>query len=221
MLGPILPTPPTGQLVLQPAPTPSPRPETPGGALRTDVRTENYLPGVDITGNGAFIAGTRANLETIATTESGRRLLDDIGRTGHTVTITPDSSGSPSTSYPMNDAPRFVNPATGTPGAGVSATVEANPGPFVMYDGSEPWMRASSDTVLFHEMNHARQAGMGIQVPGQSPNPLPAPAGGNPNWRPTQNSRELQGTGLGPWANDPVTENSYRAERGDWRREWY
>ena len=134
----------------------------------------------------------------------------------HFVGIQPAAPGGDwETDSYSNPNARLRGSVDGPAGVGTSATVFTKipaTGDVVVYNGSEPWMTMPPDVALYHELNHARQAANGEMQPGQSTNPW---VGG------LANNRELEVTGVGPFASNPLSENSYRAARGLPLRDYY
>jgi hypothetical protein len=109
---------------------------------------------------------------------------------------------------PVNQ-PAMTTQADGTAGAGTDVNIRYNPGVNVMPAPglSDNYLPFRSDVLLAHEMNHAVHETAGT-MDGSS---VQAADGvrddaGFKRW-------EHQAVGLGLYANDPMTENAYRAER--------
>ena len=107
--------------------------------------------------------------------------------------------------------------------SGTDVTISYNPGvnvgdAYKEYQGANPWLKGfRSDTILMHEGNHALKMTQGMCDPrtvASTDNKL------NPkdplmaqDARSGISRTEHQAVGLGLYANDPMTENAYRAER--------
>ena len=165
-----------------------------------------YSKGVKICGSPEFQAKVRKDLDTIASTKAGKKVLDDIAKSGKTVTIR-ESKGQNTTTYD-NDG-RFTGPY-GEKGGGSDSTVLYNPGASQSGNGSEAWMKRPPDVGLFHEIKHGADAAGGKQERGST----------MIDGRITD-KREAQAVGLGDWSKDPDTENAYRKERGQAPRPKY
>jgi hypothetical protein len=94
-----------------------------------------------------------------------------------------------------------------TPGDGTDATIRFNPG-----ITTAPTTR--SDISLAHEMAHAIQITQGLADPGTVNGELgPKGGGGRLEGDRGVKRQEHQATGIGIYADDPLTENAYRRER--------
>lgn len=165
-----------------------------------------YSKGVKICGSPEFQAKVRKDLDKLASTKAGQKVLDDIARSGKTVTIR-ESKGNNSTTYD-NDG-RFTGPY-GEKGGGSNSTVTYNPAAGKSGTGTEKWMDRPPDVGLFHEIKHGADAAGGKQERGST----------MIDGRVTD-KREAQAVGLGDWSKDPDTENAYRKERGQPARPRY
>jgi uncharacterized Zn-binding protein involved in type VI secretion len=134
------------------------------------VTTEQYGPGIRITGTAAFRAKMRAELNKINSTPAGHAVLSRIDASGHTTTISEyagNNSFSGPTDFqaatakgqpvfdgsgkPMNDASGHQLIGTGT---GSDTTVQLNPN--LTLPNSNPGAAPMpNDAVLFHELNHS------------------------------------------------------------------
>ncbi len=192
------------------------RPPAPAGAA-AQVVSENYAPGMDITGTHDFIQATRHYLNTIAGTSAGselnRRVFVDGYASGHTVTII-DTGPNAGNSNEWIDSPDHHIHADGTPRGGSNSTLRFNPyrhslpGANMNADGTPDmtdWRNRPPDVGLEHELNHAYHGMLGSVNMAPGANPV---VGGN---APLE---DLRTVGIGPFGQDPVCENTYRAERG-------
>lgn len=173
----------------------------PGGGACTQ-----YSKGIKICGSPEFQAKVRKDLDTIAATAAGRKVLADLAKSGKTVTIR-QSAGNNSTTYD-NDG-RFTGP-NGEKGGGSSSTVMYNPDARKTGNDSAKWMDRPPDVGLFHEVKHGADAAGGKQERGAT----------MLDGRLTD-KREAQAVGLGDWSKDKDTENAYRKERGQPARPRY
>ena len=110
-----------------------------------------------------------------------------------------------------------------TPGKGTDVHINYNPGinvgdAYKDYQSANPWLKGfRSDVILMHEGNHAMKmtAGTGDERLVQSTDN--AKDKNDPKMAQDADSSinriEHQAVGLGLYANDPMTENAYRAER--------
>ena len=203
-------------IVRDPDTIPHNRPPAPAGAA-AQIVTENYAPGVNITGTHAYIEATRHYLNTIAGTPAGddlnRRILLDGYAAGHTVNIV-DPGGNAGNSNTWTNAPNHHVQADGTPRAGSNSTVAFNPyrhslpGARMNPDGTPDmtdWRNRPPDVGLEHELNHSHHGMTGTVNMTPTPNPV---VGGNAP------SEDLRTVGIGPFGQDPTCENTYRGQRG-------
>jgi hypothetical protein len=180
-------------------------------AIPPGPATKHYATGVDIHGTPEFVTQTVQNLDTIRGTDVGKQLLQHMADSGNTTTLQESPSITKDGTGYTNPGDRFQK-ADGTPGKGTSANITIYPKAGTLYGGTEPWHTYPPDVALFHEMTHANQAMHGTTVDG---------TGTNPGGHGTANLRELQTSGLGPYAKDPITENAYRGARGLPLRTYY
>jgi hypothetical protein len=102
--------------------------------------------------------------------------------------------------------------ADGSRGAGTDVTIRYNPGVNVLENAglSDPWLPFRSDVLLAHEMRHAMHETQGTMdssmVDATTGDGVADDAGRHRRW-------EHQAVGIGLYANDPMSENAYRAER--------
>ncbi|MBN1152228.1 MAG: hypothetical protein JXA58_03365 [Dehalococcoidia bacterium] len=189
------------------------RPPAPTGDEAVIV-TENFAPGIDITGTHQFIEQTRLHLQLMQNRASGddltRRLgLECVGG-GHRVNIVETNGG--------NSVEGFTDAAQrqpdGSRGSGSSTTLHFNPyrhsvpGASVLRDGSpdpSDWRNRPPQVGLQHELNHSYHAASGqIDL-------TPAPNVGVEGNVP---SEELRTLGIGPFGSTGVDENVARVELG-------
>lgn len=110
-----------------------------------------------------------------------------------------------------------------TAGEGTDVTIAYNPGvnvgdAYAEYQDANPWLKGfRSDTILMHEGNHALKMTEGMCDPrtvARTDNKLdPRDPLMAQDARSGISRTEHQAVGLGLYANDPMTENAYRAER--------
>jgi type VI secretion system secreted protein VgrG len=127
--------------------------------------------GLIIKGDPAYQAKVLADLQTIAGTPTGTKLLSDIDKSGKTVTIQKTTGGNSENADNFNDG---LRKADGTPGPGSNSTVDFNPDKTQIGDGSEPWMTRPTAVGLGHELIHAAHDANGTTEydssnPGKSP----------------------------------------------------
>jgi hypothetical protein len=152
-----------------------------------------------------FREGALADVAAILQTSSGRLLLDRLAHAPQLTRITLD--GDP---IPVPNGFNLGNP-------GNEAQVEYLPGISgatadsldVPPDAGEPWERINpSHVVLFHELTHALGTVTSTKAAGRVDNTnaaVPADVG--------IRLEEYRATGLGPFAQNEISENRYRAER--------
>jgi len=170
-----------------------------------------YSKGVHVRGTADFQERVITDLNAISSTDTGSNTIRQIDESGHITTIKEGSDYS--TGY-TDPAARLRSSVGGPNNTGTDSTITYTANPITVYDGSRPWMNIPSDVGLLHKMRHASDAARGAMDPGES----------MIDGRLTRN-REAQATGIGPYATDPYTENSYRNERTlpppQTQREWY
>lgn len=189
------------------------RPPAPTGDAAVVV-TENFAPGIDITGTHEFIEQTRLHLQSILNRDSGQDLRERItlDAYGNDVKVTiVETTGGNKAVY-SSDGYRLQ--ADGSRGAGSSTTVHFNPyrhslsGAGTLPDGSpDPadWRNRPPEVALQHELNHAYHAAGGQVDRTQVPN---VGVAGDVD------AEELRTLGIGPFGSTGIDENVARAELG-------
>lgn len=189
----------------------------------SDIRTGNSNFRFDnsgLTGDAAtnFQQNALNDLATMMQTPSGRGLITETayGRhadgSDHTFTIRGINNPGGARAVPGSQT-------HASDGVGTNSTVEYTPGqPIVDASAPDHYGNIRSDMVLYHEMVHARHHRLGSRDDATLDNTTAAHANdvGTRGW-------EYQAMGLGSHANDPYTENKYRAERramGEDQRHW-
>ncbi len=187
------------------------RPPAPVGDAAVIV-TENFAPGIDITGTHEFIEQTRLHLQSMLNRDSGQELRERItlDAYGNDVKVNiVETTGGNKAVY-SSDGYRLQ--ADGSRGAGSSTTVHFNPyrhslpGAGVLPDGSpDPadWQNRPPEVALQHELNHAYHAAGGQVDRTQVPN-VGVP--GNVD------AEELRTLGIGPFGSTGIDENVARTE---------
>ena len=191
----------------------------------------------------AYRDGAMGDIANMLQTQNGRDLItrmhnntpqtDAAGNPVHRHTtmvplLAADGTRDLTNGYAAPDGPgstRTVNAdgTLGAAGAGTDVHIRYNPGvnigdayPQLTTGGNNPWLGDfRSDVLLMHEMNHAMHQTAGTGDPTQvtaTDNPLNAT---DPEMANDAGIRRIehQAVGLGRYANDPMTENAYRAER--------
>lgn len=110
-----------------------------------------------------------------------------------------------------------------TPNTGTDVTISYNPGvnvgdAYKEYQSANPWLAGfRSDVILMHEGNHAMKMTAGMCDPRTVARTDNASNTRDPKMAQDASAgisrTEHQAVGLGLYANDPLTENAYRAER--------
>jgi hypothetical protein len=113
---------------------------------------------IKIQGPAAFRRRVRDDLETLASTPSGRRLLDDLAARGHEITIQPDDED-----YAEFDRRAATLRRDGTPGPGAKNTTIGYTGIGAILDDGVG--QVAPPVVLFHELVHAYNAATGTVPP--------------------------------------------------------
>ncbi|AKF09645.1 M91 family zinc metallopeptidase [Sandaracinus amylolyticus] len=167
---------------------------------------------ITITGSPEFVERARRDLETIASTPSGRRLLRSLRDSGGTVQVGSQQGGGGATDRLGPSTARLsYNPEDNALPEGVPG---GRPGEFGHRDNYP------SDVTLFHELVHAddivRRQNQDRRVGRRDARMC----GLRPGCRGVQQN-ELRTVGLGPYADAEFTENQYRGDRGLPRRDFY
>lgn len=198
--------------------------------LYSDIRRGNTNFQFDTAGMtdeeaASFQTAAMGDMRKILTTSAGRDLLDDLAygdNNGNNYTTTLRNAANPATANANIPAGGdWLNTGNGTGSSQVvtwQAGTDFDISTYAPDYGSAPWRDFTSDTVLFHELTHARHMRDGT-VPletdgsgnftgftqvGATDATIPADA--------TMPLEEYNTVGLGPGAG-PYTENGYRAER--------
>lgn len=158
-------------------------------------------------GPADFAAATRADLQAIYNTPTGKQLLDSLAAAGRKIYINYGEQNQ--AGFPFNPKPAFYEADGITPGQGLALTIEYNP--FIEKTGPKPWNERPPAIGLAHELIHAEQAAHGRMLRSLAPNPGgPDPA--NPHKQDPTYEFELQAVGVPPYDTYPVSENKIRAE---------
>ena len=161
---------------------------------------------IKIEGSPEFQLQTMIALAKLAQTPSGLALLEQLDASPNTTTIRETADGNAAGPGSMADANRRPD---GTPGPGTDATVSFNPNRTVVPPGDEPWMTRDPAIGLGHELIHASHYTTGTREPGTSDY-----TGLDGNTYNTKNE-EQRTVGLGPYQNEPISENTLRREFGE------
>ncbi len=138
------------------------------GPMKNGVPTILVGNGIVIRGGGAWGGRVLADLARIATTDIGRKRLQSIDASGHTVDIVYPTTRRDHTTV-QNDA----NSDDGSPqwlggtGRGADAKVEYDPHDHNPYVPRPTTTDITSDVVLFHELTHADHLTHGEAVPSE------------------------------------------------------
>lgn len=153
-----------------------------------------------------FRAKALDDIAAILQTPSGRKLLTELARAEHPVRVVLSGNERPEMS-PTTTAPMVAGAATVYYLPGVSgARADWSDAPQAF---SEPWQRNEpSHVVLYHELAHALAGVTGGRAEGWvvAADGVPEDAGRVP-------LEEHRANGLGRFAELPISENRYRAER--------
>ena len=162
-----------------------------------------------------FRGETMGDIGNILQTESGRALINDVAyqRDDHrtTINLRTDASGARDNSNAEGGSVPGRSGASFSDGVGGDAEVHYVPGDnggIVQPTMSNAWLPMRSDVTLFHELAHARHSAYGTL----DQNMIGTADAANPRdvgqW-----GGEYQAVGLGNFAGDQLTENTYRSER--------
>jgi len=179
---------------------------------------------ITIEGTPEFQAKTVADLNKIAGTESGKKLLKSMNDSGKKLTIREAAStadeGAGNDPHPSEGG---LVKADGTPGDKANAQVWHYPEldglgdiPGDRYkdpDWAQPG-EMTSDVALFHEMVHADDRMNGRMDRSSTPNAPPY------DGEDTRKS-EMRAVGIGDYEDEEYSENTYRKERGKKPRTFY
>lgn len=162
--------------------------------LLTKDKTVNYSKGIDIKGSDEFIKKTKASLDKLNGTPTGKAILDDIGKSGKNVTIveTKDNNGY---NKPLSSDANLKS--NGKPGKGSDSQLSFNPD----FKPGVP-----SEVVLGHELIHAQHAARGTRETGKTKG---------------VKDEELKTVGLPPFPSTGMTENNLRNDLGVPKRKKY
>ncbi|HEX7315420.1 MAG TPA: type III secretion system effector protein [Pyrinomonadaceae bacterium] len=150
-------------------------------------KTETYAKGVKIKGSPAFIKDTKASLDRLKATPTGKSLLTSLGNTGKTTTITEFGKNN-GTCRPLSPADA-VRTASGKAGKGSDSIVQFNP---KFKPGGLP-----NEVVLGHELIHAQHNATGTRETGLTKG---------------VKNEELRTSGLPPYPSTGLTENALRKD---------
>jgi type VI secretion system secreted protein VgrG len=184
-------------------------------ALKGEVGLANYGKAIKIEGDEAFQKQVQADLDSIAKTPSGKKLLDDLDKSGKTVTIKKTDKGNSC----ARTADGLVRP-DGTNGPGCDSTVNYNPDNKSL--GPADWQTRPPAVGLAHELIHAQHNSEGSNDPSLVDNDS-KPDPKNPAATAQIKREEVRTAGIPPHDKGPYTENKIRAE---WdppqpQRPWY
>lgn len=164
----------------------------------------NYNNAIKIEGDAAFQAQVKADLDAIAATPSGKKLLDDLDKSGKTITIKKTAGG--------NSVNGFTGDAMvkdGKPGAGSNSTVNYNPDRTSL--GTADWETRPPAIGLAHELVHAQHASAGtIDTKREDNDHKPDPS--DPTKTAQEMKEEVRTVGIPPHDAEPYSENRIRDE---------
>jgi uncharacterized Zn-binding protein involved in type VI secretion len=205
-------------------------PTYPRSVVKNGAIVTEYNSFITIEGTLAFQAKAVRDLNLVAGTASGKKLLKSMDATGKKLRIHIDTSpsGKPGNWAWTDPPPTTAHPpgylkANGTPGDPADAQVGYDPdrtslsGPPGSLISNADWAQSPNrpaDVGLFHEMVHSDDIMQGKLDDTMGTN-TGAKAG-----TPIENS-ELRAAGLAPYNNSDYSENSYRSDRGLPSRTFY
>jgi type VI secretion system secreted protein VgrG len=190
------------------------------GAAKIGKDTEKgtYGKSIVIEGDEAYQKKVRRDLDQIATTPSGKKLLADLERSNKKITIRPTTKGN-SVSLPKGSSD-WQRKSDGTNGAGSDSTVNYNPENRSI--GTQDWQTRPPAIGLAHELIHAQHAAEGsIDLRRVANDSKPSPT--NPGTFATEKLEEVRTAGIPPHDKGGYTENSIRSEWNPKQpeRKWY
>ena len=173
-----------------------------------------YNASITIKGSPEYQAAVVADLDRLAATETGRKIIEEMGDTGHSLTIEPIPPGSdqsngfcdyadPADAVPGKGLPN----ADGTPGTGADGVIQYNPSATSEYTGEDgnTYTMEPNET-LGHEMIHAVHQGQGNDLMNE----------GKPS--PYDNKEEMQtigsNDGVDDYSGGEMTEGALETENG-------
>ena len=120
--------------------------------------------GIVIRGSVDYQAQVLADLAKVASTDIGRRRLQSLDASGHTVTIVPWTGKERNASCTASSSRDARSVKAGGTGEGCDSEVAYSPGIWPPDPGAvSTTTGAEGDVILFHELNHADHAAHGTQ----------------------------------------------------------
>ena len=138
----------------------------------------------------------------LAHTEAGFKLLSDLDASRYTILIHPWEGPRNNTGWSDRDVAKAYERPDGKPSAGASARIDINASLTTFATRGEkeqPWMTERVKYGLYHELVHAWHGIHGTVARGDHKE---------------QPNAEFQAVGLGPWASQPISENTIRQQMG-------
>jgi len=186
------------------------------GTSSLTINTDNFLKDKDIFEHPfgymqAMIDAEKfrdtylGHMKELVKTGPGLELLSELDASRHKTTIT---KGLENETKDDSDANSLLRP-DGTRNVGTNTTISINPNIKSYVEPGQreqPWMTERDKFGFFHELVHSYHDTRGDTVPGDHKNVK--------NW-------EFQTLGLGPWANNRVSDNSIRTALGKDKRPDY
>lgn len=186
------------------------------GVPKTDAKPKaTYGKAIVIEGDAEFQKKVKADLDAIAKTPSGKKMLDDLDKSGKTVTIKPTTEGNSVTGLSGGAMKK-----DGKNGTGSNSTVNYNPDRKSI--GDEKWETRPPAIGLAHELVHAQHASEGsIDMTKVDNDSKPDPS--DPKKTEKESLEEVRTAGIPPNDKDAYNENKIR---GEWdpkqpERKWY
>ncbi len=184
-------------------------PPYPKAVLQEDgsVVTE-YSKGIVIEGTPEYQAKVTAALDRLNQTATGKGLIESIDDSGKKVTISSPAPGKGNTEVAANWDDGLYDFTKNKPGPGSDSTVSFNPDRNKI--NGEDWMTRDPAIGLGHELIHANNDANGTT---DGRNSVTYKGADNKNY--SAPGYELQAVGLGPYKNEPHTENKLRKDFDD------
>lgn len=166
---------------------------------------------------GAFKVQYMEYVQDLVKTPAGLKMLEQLDHSKFETIISQNSAGDGNNTKPDNSDNSAYDRVTGLPSKGTASKIEVDPTATV-WDGecgNEPWMADRPRFGFYHELVHAYHNTRGDAEswgghlragcdPHVDEDPVAWPIG-NVEWHTA---------GLGPWANESVSENSIRGQMG-------
>jgi uncharacterized Zn-binding protein involved in type VI secretion len=168
-----------------------------------------YGTAITIEGDAAYQAKVQKDLDAIAATPSGKKMLADLEASGKKVTIKPTQNPDDGNAIGYTNVANATRKADGSANIGSDSTITYNPDREVI--GSEPWATRPPAIGLGHEIVHATHAAHGERSVTQVQNDHVADATSATGYEMAK-EEEVRTVGIPPYDKEPYSENTLRSE---------